>query len=137
PYTTLFRSSTFLGLKVFSVFLNRWRKREVYCALANTLLSWEVHAMAEPVFIITTFVVFTSMRTARLFTCLCSNCSCLCNFKHILQFKSFDTCCVKGTAFVDNLNIFDTLTHLLELNNTFLHELTGAEYTEVILHAVL
>jgi len=93
--------------------------------------------VAQPILVITLFEIFASMCATGLLAVLRGNCSSLGDFQQVLQLERFDARGVECLAFVRDLDIGDTLTQIHQLSDTLLHIFTGAEYTEVVLHAVL
>ncbi len=93
--------------------------------------------MAQPVFVITVFEVFTGVSAARLFTYFGRDGGSFSHFQQVLQFQRFDTCSVERLRLVVDLHVGDTLAQIGQLSDALLHVFAGTEYTEVVLHAAL
>ncbi|MNB66243.1 hypothetical protein D3C75_127140 [compost metagenome] len=93
--------------------------------------------MAQPVFVITIFKVFTGVSTAGLFTYFGRDGGSFSHFQQVLQFQRFDTCSVERLRLIVDLHVGDTLAQIGQLSDTLLHVFASTEYTEVVLHAAL
>ena len=59
------------------------------------------------------------------------------HFQQVVQLQRFDARSVKRLALVFKVCVCDTLTQVSQLGHTFRHQITLAEYTEVVLHHAL
>src|SRR5690606_34808193 len=96
-----------------------------------------VQGVAQPVFVVTVFEVFTGVSATGLFTGFGRDGGSFGDFQQVLQLQRFDTRGVEGLGLVVDLDVGDTVTQTGQLLDTLQHVFASTEYTEVVLHAAL